>query len=209
MIIFDLDGTLWDAGEALAESWGAEIARQLGKDTKFTVEEIHSVLGLTMDQIALQLLPDSSPEDRERIFNCCMGKEMEYLREHGGTLFERERETLEQLISEGYKLAIVSNCQTGYIDTFLDSMNMREYFCDIEEWGNTGLSKGENIRLVMERNKEPHSVYVGDIQKDCDSAHEAGVPCIWARYGFGTMSNAEGVIDHFYELPQVLKELGF
>lgn len=209
MIIFDLDGTLWDAGKALAESWGAEIARQLGKETNFTVDEIHAVLGQTMDQIALKLLPDATPEERERVFKCCMGKETEYLREHGGELFEREVETLDQLKAAGYKMAIVSNCQTGYVQTFIDSMNMHEYFCDIEEWGHTGLSKGENIRLVMERNNEPHSVYVGDIQKDCDSATEAGIPCIWAKYGFGTMDHADAEIDHFYELPEALEKLGF
>ena len=108
----------------------------------------------------------------------------------------------------GVKMAVVSNCQEGYVKAFLDSMDMWKYFVDYEEWGRTFLSKADNIKLVMERNGEDKGIYVGDIQKDCDSAHAAGVPCIYAAYGFGEISDAEGRIDSFSELPGVLKELG-
>ena len=209
MIIFDLDGTLWDASSTLAESWAVEAARLSGRDKRFTIEEIQSVLGLTMNQIADRLLPEIEVPRRYEIFDSCMDYELEYLREHGGVLFPRMREVLEELQASGRKLAIVSNCQEGYIKCFLDSMNMHEYFCDIEEWGHTGKLKADNIRLVMERNNEPHSIYIGDIQKDCDAATEAGIPCIWARYGFGTMENPAAAIDSPAELIPILNELGY
>ena len=208
MLIFDLDGTLWDASQSLAESWAAEIVRLSGRDKKYTIDEIHAVLGLTMDEIADRLLPEIEPPRRYEIFDSCMDYELEYLTEHGGELFPGTRETLDELREDGYKMAIVSNCQTGYIKTFLDSMNMHEYFCDIEEWGNTGLSKGQNIRLVMERNNVENAVYIGDIQKDLDAATEAGIPCIWAEYGFGTMDKPAGVIHTFSELRGTIPIIG-
>ena len=88
-------------------------------------------------------------------------------------------------------------------------MKMHEYFDDYEEWGRTGLLKAGNIRLVMERNGAEKAVYIGDIHKDCDASHEAGIPCIWAAYGFGTISDAEATVREFKELPAALKELGF
>jgi len=106
-------------------------------------------------------------------------------------------------------MAVVSNCQEGYVKAFLDSMDMWKYFCDYEEWGRTYLLKAGNIRLVMERNGEDKAVYVGDIQKDSDASHEAGIPCIYAAYGFGEIRDAEGVINRFDELPGVLKKMGF
>ena len=86
---------------------------------------------------------------------------------------------------------------------------MWKYFIDYEEWGRTFLSKAENIKLVMGRNGEDKGIYVGDIQKDSDSAHAAGVPCIYAAYGFGEISDAIATINSFDELPAVLEELGY
>ena len=118
-------------------------------------------------------------------------------------------ETLEQLLSAGVKMSIVSNCQEGYIPAFLKSMYMDKYFVDYEEWGRSGLLKADNIRLVMKRNGADKAVYVGDIQKDADASAKAGVPCIWAAYGFGHIDKPAGVLKEFSELPQVLRSLGY
>ena len=88
-------------------------------------------------------------------------------------------------------------------------MDMSGYFIDYEEWGRTGLLKADNIRLVMERNGIDKAVYIGDIQKDSDASHEAGIPCIWAAYGFGDICDAEGKIDSFSELPAELERMGY
>jgi len=209
MIIFDLDGTLWDSGQSLAESWGMEIAREAGLEKGFTADDIHKVMGLTMDEIADALLPELPEKRRYEVFRKCEAFEIEYIKEHGGVLFPGVRETIRELFNAGKSLTIVSNCQAGYIDAFLDSMDMREYFADYEEWGRTGLLKADNIRLVMERNGADKAVYVGDIQKDSDSSHEAGIPCIWAEYGFGTISDSIAVIHEFADLPKVLEDIGF
>ena len=81
---------------------------------------------------------------------------------------------------------------------------MEEFFCDYEEWGRTGKAKSENIRLVMERNHCKKGVYVGDTQKDKDAATDAGIAFIWAAYGFGTVDQYDGKIEHFPDLQEVL-----
>jgi phosphoglycolate phosphatase len=88
-------------------------------------------------------------------------------------------------------------------------MDMWKYFADYEEWGRTMLLKADNIKLVMERNGASKGIYVGDIQKDSDAAHKAGVECIYAAYGFGEINDAVATINSFDELPAVLEELGF
>ena len=209
MIIFDLDGTLWDSGQSLADSWGLEITRESGIDKHFSAEDIHKVMGLPMTEIADNLLPEIPEERRYEIFDKAEAYEIEYISEHGGVLFDGVRETLTELKKLGYKMTIVSNCQEGYIPAFLKSMNMGEFFCDYEEWGRTGLTKGENIRLVMERNNVTKAIYIGDIQRDADSAAEAGIPCIAADYGFGHIENPIARINSFGELINCLKQLNF
>lgn len=209
MIIFDLDGTLWDSSKTVAESWNYVISEILGKERGLTGTDIEGVMGLTMDAIADALLPDVEGEERYEIFRRCERHENEYLKEHGGLLFPGVRETVIDLHKAGKKMAIVSNCQAGYIDAFLTSMDMREYFIDFEEWGNTGRPKGENIRLVMDRNCENNAVYIGDIQGDANAAAYAGIPFIWAKYGFGNVKNPDAAINSMYELPGALRELGY
>ena len=98
--------------------------------------------------------------------------EIEHVAKVGGILFEGLEETLEYL-SGKYKLYIVSNCQKGYIEAFLEFHKLGKYFVDRENAENTGLSKGKNIRLVMARNGLENTVYVGDTIGDQNAAKEA------------------------------------
>ena len=209
MVIFDLDGTLWDSSENVAASWNVVIEQELGKPNALTGADILQYMGLTMTEIADLHFGFLSPEQRYDLSHKCEVFENGYITEHGGRLFEGVEENLKKLKDAGVKMAVVSNCQEGYVKAFLDSMDMWKYFIDYEEWGRTFLSKADNIKLVMERNGEDKGIYVGDIQKDSDSAHAAGVPCIYAAYGFGEINDAIATINSFDELPAVLEELGY
>ena len=209
MLIFDLDGTLWDAGQALADSWGEELVRAAGIDKHFTADDIHAVMGLPMNEIADHLLPEVELPRRHEIFRSCEAYEIEYLNKHGAELFPAVRETLDELLDAGYGMSIVSNCQQGYINAFINSMDMHKYFSDQEEWGRTKLSKAENIRLVMDRNDYDEYIYIGDIQKDSDAAHAAGIECINAAFGFGNIEDGIDTIETFGELPACLKRIDF
>ena len=209
MIIFDLDGTLWDSRAQVADSWNRLINEQTDYDIEVTADDIGRNMGKTMNQIAddvFEILPE---EERYSLARRCEEFENEYISEHGGRLFDGVRETLRRLADLGIAMSVVSNCQEGYIKAFIDSMDMAEFFIDYEEWGHTGKLKADNIRLVMERNGIDKAVYVGDIQKDSDAAHEAGIPCINAAYGFGEIKDAEAKVDNFREIPEALEDIGY
>ena len=209
MVLFDLDGTLWDSSVRVAESWNILIQQEYGYDRGLTAADISRNMGKTMNAIADDLFGDLPEDERYALARKCEVFENGYITEHGGRLFDGVEETLRVLRDAGVRMSVVSNCQEGYVKAFLDSMDMWKYFEDYEEWGRSGLLKADNIKLVMERNGVSRGIYVGDIQKDSDAAHEAGVPCIWAAYGFGEIKDAEAVIQSFDELPAVLKKLGF
>ena len=132
---------------------------------------------------------------------------MEYLHTHCGTLYPDFRLTMETLRADGFELAVVSNCQLGYIDAFLSSSGAADLFLDYEEWERTGLTKGENIRLVMKRNHYVKGIYVGDTKKDQEAALLAGIPFIHAAYGFGESINPDGVIYRLSDLPAEISRL--
>ncbi len=207
-IIFDMDGTLWDSAEQVAESWNA-VLKQKYKDinVRITAEDMYRVMGKTMDVLGRIIFPDVEDERREKLLLDCYQYENEYLSEHGGKLYPDLEEVWQQL-SEDYDLYIVSNCQKGYIEAFLEYFGFGKYIKDTECYGNNEKSKGENIRLVVERNQIKDAVYVGDIQGDYDASKEAGVKFIHAAYGFGTIDDEVPYINSLKELPEVVEKIG-
>ena len=102
-----------------------------------------------------------------------------------------------------YPLFIVSNCQAGYVEAFLDHYDFWRYFKDIECYGNNFKQKGENIRLIAERNQLKQAVYVGDIQGDYEASVQAKVSFVHAAYGFGTINVPVPKISSFRELVEM------
>lgn len=202
-IIFDMDGTLWDSAENVAKSWDEVVQREADGLCRITTEDIKSVMGRTMTEIAEALFPMLGKKEAIALMNRCCEEENAYLREHGGNLYPRLENTL-QILAEHYPLYIVSNCQSGYIEAFLDYYRFDKYFLDIECFGNNQLSKVENITLIVRRNHLEKAVYVGDIQGDYDSSMRAGVDFIHASYGFGTIDHAVPAIREFAELPRTV-----
>lgn len=64
-------------------------------------------------------------------------------------------------------------------------------------------SKGDNIKLIIERNNLSKSVYVGDTEGDLKASRFAGIPFVYAKYGFGNVSDYDHVIEKFDNLLSV------
>ena len=202
-IIFDMDGTLWDSAAEVAESWN-ETVKRAGYDRKpITVKDIQSVMGKTMEDIADILFPELNVMQRKELLDLCCRLENDYLRRHGGVLYPDIRKTMEKL-KVNYHLYIVSNCQAGYIEAFLDYYKFHDLIEDIECYGNNDKPKGENIALLYQRNNLEDAVYVGDIQGDYDASMSAGVRFIHAGYGFGKVEADVPEIQKFSDLIEVI-----
>ncbi|MGN0351661.1 MAG: HAD family hydrolase [Roseburia sp.] len=207
-IIFDMDGTLWDSAENVAKAWNRAIEESGFIERTLTSDDIKRVMGKTMDTIAKILFPELSEIQRVLLLESCCRKENEYLRQHGGMLYDGVEE-LFQSLREKYHVSIVSNCQGGYIEAFLDYYKLRERIDDFECYGNTLKQKADNIKLVVQRNHLEEAIYVGDIQGDYDASCEAGVGFIHAAYGFGTIGEDVAAIHSLKELPEVLEKMNF
>ena len=212
-VIFDMDGTVWDSSANVAKAWTEKIHEAGYLDKSVTREDIQSVMGKPMDVIADTLFPytEKGPE-RDNLRFLCENYENAYLRAHGGELYDGIFETWAKLKEMGYHIYIVSNCQEGYIESFLGYYEIaygkpENLVEDIECYGNNLQQKDENIRLLAERNGLTAACYVGDIQSDYDATHKAGLPFIHAKYGFGTINAEVPVINSFEELTKVVPEV--
>lgn len=202
-LIFDLDGTLWDAAGSCARAWN-ESLKQLGHSANIISEDlVRSISGLRIDKVMQQcfhFLPETKHEELLALYKV---NEKTYMKNFGGELYPQVKETLTTL-HNSYRLFIVSNCLAGYIENFLSFHQLQHLFTDFECSGNTGLAKSENIRLIIERNKLESPVYIGDTVWDGEAARQAGLPFVYAAYGFGTVENADRNLLSFADLPQIL-----
>jgi phosphoglycolate phosphatase len=198
-IIFDLDGTIWDPIDTVLDAWNSRIKEHEQIKRELTRTDFESTMGLQMHEISLKLFPDLNEDIRAQVIKECCDAEQGYLKKHGGNLYPHVEDVLKKL-SKKYKLYIVSNCQDGYIESFYEFHKLEKYFLDYENPGRTGLSKGENIKLIIQRNNLSEPVYVGDTEGDLVAAKYAGVPFVYAKYGFGQVNDYDKSIDQFDDL---------
>ena len=194
-IIFDLDGTLWDASESSALAW-SNVCREIGINKSFSGSDIKAVSGLPFDK-CVDLLFDgiSEPNLKARLDRA----EKDAIMERGGTFYEGLQDGIKRL-AEGYKLFLVSNCQDWYLQAFLNHSGLRELFVDSLCHGTTQLPKRDNIRSIISRNKLRRSVYVGDTHWDQEAAFYAGSKFIFTAYGFGKVTVSCPQVRSFTEL---------
>ena len=62
-------------------------------------------------------------------------------------------------------------------------------------------------RLLAERNALDCAVYVGDTQGDLDSASAAGIPFIFASYGFGTVDKEVPEAENIDGIPETVERV--
>lgn len=205
-IIFDVDGTLWDTTEVVAKAWNRAISEAGGTKAIITAAVLKKEFGKTMDVIAADLFGDANEQTRKRILELCCQYEHEALSKNTDNLLYPEVKETIQTLSEKCHLFIVSNCQSGYIELFMEKADIEKYITDFECFGNTGKTKSENIRLVMERNHLDEVVYVGDTQGDYEATVLAGIPFVYAKYGFGKVENYQLAICQPKELLTLWQE---
>lgn len=203
-IIFDLDGTLWDSTANVALAWQHALNQVDYLNEDMTVDRVRSITGMTYDAIFDKLFPTLDAGQRKEVQSLCAVSELEILHTKGGELYPQLEETLKYL-GANYKLYIVSNCQRGYIEVFLDLNDMHPYFLAHQCFGTKGNPKADNIKDIVNDHDLKAPVYVGDTMGDYSSATKAGVPFIFASYGFGVVPDGMvATVDSFSELMELL-----
>lgn len=201
-LLFDLDGTLWDAAGTCAKAWN-ESLRQLGYQQVIEVDAVRAASGLQIETIFRQRFGFIPEERHGELLTCYRQKQADFLQQFGGELYPQVREVLLALKKQ-YPLFVVSNCLSGYIEHFIGFHRLEGIFNDTECSGRTGRPKTENIKLIAERNGLKAPVYIGDTVWDQEAAQAAAVPFIYAAYGFGKVEGAAEKIDRFSDLLRLL-----
>ena len=185
-LIFDIDGTLWDSRALVAEGYNQQLHDEGLEDYFVDAQRLRPLFGKVMTAIADELFPHLPPEKRYGLMERCMERENRYLAENECRIgYEGIKETLEYL-SQTHRLFIVSNSQQGYPELCIRKLGLEKLISGHLCFGDTGTTKGQTIKTLMERYCISSAIYIGDTQGDYEATLEAGIPFLWADYGFDT-----------------------
>lgn len=199
-LIFDIDGTLWDSRALVAEGYNIQLNKEGLSRYCITAETLKPLFGRVMTEIADVLFADFPEKERYALMARCMETENRHLHENPCHIgYPGVRETMEEL-AKTHRLFIVSNSQQGYPELCISKLGLTGCITGHLCFGDTGTSKGKTIRTLMEKYNITSCAYIGDTQGDYEATVEAGVPFLWASYGFGTPAGYAGKIDSFEDL---------
>lgn len=193
-VVFDLDGTLMDTLEDLANAVN-EILRRNGYPVR-KIEEVRRIVGNGLRQTLRLCLPEGTDAE---VVDRLLPDFAAYYQDHCQIRtkpYDGIEDTLRKLCGKGYKLAIVSNKR----DEAVKTLN-KEYFQDyvkvaIGENEDAGIRKKPAPDTVYQALKElgstkEQAVYVGDSEVDKETADNAGLPCISVDWGFRDRAELE------------------
>lgn len=199
-LIFDMDGTLWDAVDTYARIWN-EVFCRAGREVHITRESLIGNIGIPIPRILANLFPDIEPDEAARFSVELAREEPALLARYGGTPYPGVVEGLERL-SHKYKLFLVSNCDSHTLPVFMNCIGITPYITEGVAFGNTHKPKGDNMLLLKEKYRLQQPLYMGDIEADGQETHRVGLPFVYARYGFGYTDDYELAFDSFVDFTE-------
>jgi phosphoglycolate phosphatase len=214
LLIFDLDGTLVDSREDLANSINAML-RHFGKK-ELPHEVIASYIGDGAPVLVRRSLGD--PDDENFVQDALLYF-MAWYREHKldtTFVYEGIRESLDAIQhsrnGQPLKMAVLSNKPVGPSRAIVEALGLGPYFFQIYGGNSFHTKKPDPAgvqALLEESGAEPEeTVIIGDSDIDVLTARNAGIYSVGVTYGLAphTLQDAppDVLIDHPQELATVL-----
>lgn len=186
-VIFDLDGTLLNTLEDLAD--GVNHVMEENGYPKRTLEEVRHFVGNGIRRLMEQAVPESVTGDEfERVFE----EFRSYYTEHcqiKTRAYDGIMQLLDTLKKQGYAMAIVSNKNHAAVCE-LNEIYFKEYI-NVAIGQKDGIRKKPApdtvIQALKELGKEKETaIYVGDSEVDFATAENTGMDCVLVTWGFRT-----------------------
>ena len=202
-VIFDIDGTLWNASSASAKGWNLAL-ESLGLHQRVTAEQIESVTGNTYERCVDILLPGESTKHPE-LLNLLNKYETGVVTTDGGKFYDGVVNGIIRL-AQDYRVFLISNCQEWYLNLFLQFSQLGPALSGADCHGRLGLSKDEMLTRMRRDHSLKNPVFVGDSASDERAAALAGLTFIHVAWGFGQPEGPTRTVHSFGELLECLEE---
>ena len=212
LIVFDLDGTLVDSAQDLAES-ASELVQIYGA-SPMAVSDVAAMVGdgaavLVRRALAHASLDPDMPGALDRFLAIYDRRLLDHTVAYDGM---REALALSTYLGP---MGVLTNKPLAPSLRLLEGLGLRGFFADVIGGDGVHPRKPDpaGLRALMAACPETPVVVVGDSPADARTAEAAGCLCCLARYGFGVVRfdgnwpDTPYVVDHPRELPGVLERI--
>lgn len=208
LLVFDLDGTLIDSEQDLANSVNATL-KKMGRKP-LSVELIASYVGQGVAVLISRALgADATPEILEQATEIFLEHYREHMLDNTGT-YPGVREALAEL--EGRKMAVLTNKPVHFSRDLLEGLGLAGLFLRIYGGNSFETKKPDPLGLnqLMEEtgSSAARTLMIGDSVADVMAGRNAGAWTCGVNYGFGAPTLDEALpdirIDDLRELPKLL-----
>lgn len=188
-VIFDMDGTLLDTIDDLANSMNRVLERH--GYPMHPVDAYRYFVGEGMEMLVRKALPIGR-DDRKTIAECLAAMHKEYGRGWAdrSKLYPGIRELLDFLEGQKIPKAILSNKPDGFTKTMTKAFLSEWTFCEVRgESPSTPRKPNPAAALEIASgmgHKPENIVYIGDSSIDMQTASRAGMYSVGALWGFRT-----------------------
>ena len=215
-LAFDIDGTIYDAGDILEESFregvlsfiGSGFAKSLDIPTK---EDIIATLGLTLDDIFTTLFPLLDVDERVKLYHICTDNLVYMIREKKGRLIDGVDETLKRLNSMNFNMLVASNGARDYVEAILETYNLKRFFSNPFIYAEGEIkNKTDIIRRYLKLNPERRLIMIGDRATDLAAAKDNNIPFIGCAFGHAGDDEIKGekyIVHSFSDIVDILKRI--
>lgn len=189
-LAFDVDGTLFSSEAIILNTYIESIQRFItssGKNVAIpTKEKILEQVGLPVKQIFKNLLPELLESERDSISDNVLILLCEKISQKKGLLYDGVQETVKELYNKGYILCVASNGRAAYINSILETYNLKQYFRDLIVIDYTNIcSKGDILKAYLKNLGliGDQLLMIGDRMSDLEAALDANSPFAFCDYG--------------------------
>lgn len=197
-LVFDMDGTLWDAVDSYCEVWNVGF-RRFGIERTVTRDELIACMGLSIGEIYRRIICGAAAPDEREFLAFIESEEKRLMPLLGGTPYPGVKDGIRRL-SEAYQVFLLSNCGESGLTDMMRHVGITPYVKEAVTYGATLLPKSENLKMLKAKHSLRQPVYVGDTQGDCNQTRLADMPFVYAAYGFGDCTGYDKSVDLFQEL---------
>lgn len=214
-MLFDLDGTLFRTETLLLPAYHAAFdrlrAEGLYEGATPPEERILGGLGMLLEHIWEQVMPETSPETRQRADVLLLEEQSQGLRRGEGELYEGVADALAELRRRGIRLFIASNGLEAYVKEVPHYRGVGDLFEGFYSAGEYRTrSKVDLVRLLMDKHAlSPESTWmVGDRSSDVEAGKKNGLFVVGCDYaGFRKKGELDGADVRIGSFPEILKLL--
>lgn len=183
-ILFDIDGTLVDSNDQHVLAWQEAF---LGEGIRFERGLVHDQIGKGSDMLVPALLPDSDPDQRDRL-----------ARAHGDIYksrflnevepFPGARELLVRAHMSGRKVVLASSAAAEELDHYLDLLSARDLVAAHTSGDDVDHTKPAPDIFAAALDKvapvrPDEALVVGDSPFDIEAASRCGIAAVGLRSG--------------------------